>query len=77
MPTRRQFMDFARGIVGRFLSRNNDICGQWGIGVIVEALHDAGRSEAIYDFASSSEVFVRKEEDWLRARMRQERVPRS
>ncbi|MCK6081774.1 hypothetical protein KZX37_14245 [Microbacterium sp. EYE_5] len=77
MPTRSQLADFTRGIVGRFTSRNNDIDGQWGIGVIVEAIHHAGQSEATYDFVSAAEPFIRDQADWLRTRVRDERIPES
>ncbi len=77
MPTRSQLADFTRGIVGRFASRNNDIDGQWGIGVIVEAIHHAGQSEAAYDFVSAAEPLIRVQADWLRTRARDERIPES
>lgn len=75
MPTRSQLADFTRGIVGRFVSRNNDIDGQWGIGVIVEAIHDVGKSEVTYDLASATEPFIRDQSNWLRTRARDEHIP--
>ena len=75
MPTRSQLADFTRGIVGRFISRNNDIGGLWGIGVLVEAIHEAGETEALYYLASSAEPWVRDQADWLRARVSVERIP--
>lgn len=77
MPTRSQLADLTHGIVGRFVSRNNDIDGQWGIGVIVEAIHHAGQTEATYDLATSTEPFIREEAEWLRTRARDERIPES
>ncbi len=75
MPTRKQFADLACGITGRFVSRYNDVGRRWGIGVLAESLHKSGKTEVIYDLASSSEPFIRTQAQWLNKRMSQERIP--
>jgi len=77
MPTRSQLANFTRGIVGRFVSRNNDIDGQWGMGLIVEAVHHSGESVVTYDFASVEQPFIHDQADWLQIRARDEHIPES
>ena len=76
MPTRRQFADFAHGLVGRYVSRRNDVGGRWGIGVLAESLDHARDAVITYDLLSSSpSLIVHAETTWLQNRLREERIP--
>ena len=76
MASRKQFLGFADGLVTRFVSRNNDVGGWWGVGVLSKRLHDAGRSEAEFDLLSGSGGFGGSSALWLRHRMEATKTPR-
>ena len=42
MAKRAQFWQVARGVLTSFASRNNDVCGYWGIGVLARTIQERG-----------------------------------
>ena len=42
MAKRAQFWQVARGVLTSFASRNNDVCGYWGIGVLAKIIQEHG-----------------------------------
>lgn len=69
MASRKQFLGFARGLTPRFISRNNDINGYWGVGVMAKRLHEAGRNVIEFDLLSPQELRNDDSAAWLQDRM--------
>lgn len=69
MARRKQFSEFASGLVTRFVSRNNDIGGFWGVGVLSKALHDTGRTEVDFDLLGEHDHLDGGSGEWLRGRL--------
>jgi hypothetical protein len=69
MASRKQFFGFAQGLTSRFISRNNDINGYWGVGVLAKRLHEAGRHVIEFDLLSPLEPRSNDSATWLQDRM--------
>ena len=55
MASRKHFLGAAHDLTTRFVSRNNDIDGHWGVGVVSLWLHEAGLDTVEYDLLSTAE----------------------
>ena len=75
MASRKNFHDLAVGLVSRFVSRNNDIDGFWGVGVLSRAVHDAGRTQWSLDLLSTGDAFDHNSRGWLLRRLEETNVP--
>lgn len=71
MPTRKLFADFAHGLVGAFISRNNDTGGLWAVGVLAAS----GVRSVSYDLAETSDPFALASSRWLHGRVVREQIP--
>ena len=69
MPSRKELSGFASGIVGIVVSRNYEIGGPWGVGVLSRWAHEHGRDEVDLDLLAQSGMFVGGLTHWLRAQM--------
>jgi hypothetical protein len=49
MASRKLFLGFASGLVSRFVSRNNDIRGYWGVGILSRDVHGTGGATVEFD----------------------------
>jgi hypothetical protein len=75
MASRKQFLGFACGLTSRFVSRNNDVDGYWGVGVLAKRLHDAGRGFIEFDLLSDSGTRADDSTAWLRHQMLMTETP--
>jgi hypothetical protein len=51
---RRDIKGIASGLLGSFVSRNNDVGGFWAIGKLLAAMRDAGVTEVVVDLLAGS-----------------------
>jgi|JI10StandDraft_1071094.scaffolds.fasta_scaffold74687_5 hypothetical protein len=56
MATRRQLQDVASGLLGSFVSRNNDVGGYWGIGRLCQLAEHCRTDEVNLDFVEGAVV---------------------
>jgi hypothetical protein len=75
MASRKQFLGFARGLTSRFVSRNNDVGGYWGVGVLAKRLHAARRDFIEFDLLSGPGTRNDDSAAWLRNRMSTTETP--
>lgn len=45
MPRRAQLLEIASGLLGSFVSRNNDVGGYWALGVLYRQAQEQGRTQ--------------------------------
>ena len=69
MASRKNFQDFADGLVSRFVGRNNDIDRLWGIGVLAADIHESGQSFRVFDLLDLRHRLDGGSARWLRHRM--------
>lgn len=78
MATRRHLKNIANGLLGSFVSRNNDICGYWGLGILRALAANNGLDKIYFDlnckniefsdcssFASTEQAYRRRFLDLL------------
>ncbi|MGQ0540292.1 MAG: hypothetical protein ACT4O9_00410 [Blastocatellia bacterium] len=53
MPRRKQLKNIVAGLLGTFTSRNNDISGYWGLGLLRRYAENLGRDSLEIDLLSS------------------------
>lgn len=75
MSTRRQFKAFADNLCARFVSRNNDLGGYWGIGLLARRLHGASRTEVAFDLLHEATDLDFDSGAWLLTRMVSSGIP--
>jgi hypothetical protein len=56
MPRRRELKNIASGVLGSFISRNNDVGGYWGIGKLCLHAQDCGTSWVKLDLLSKATI---------------------
>ncbi len=54
MPRRRELKNVAHGLAGRFISRNNDIGGYWGMGVLYKLTREKSSNKVKIDLLAGS-----------------------
>jgi len=69
MASRKQFQDLADAVVSRFVSRNNDIGGFWGVGVLSRHLHEADQDCKDFDLLGTGDPLDGGSATWLQTRL--------
>ena len=75
MASRKNFQDFADGLVSRFIGRNNDIDGSWGVGVLATNVHESNQTSRVFDLLDLHNRFDGGSAQWLRHRMEATNTP--
>ena len=75
MASRKHFHDFAVGLAHRFISRNNDIGGYWGVGVLAKDLHASGRDQQEFNLLEAPQPWVADSHRWLLHRLEVTHTP--